>query len=130
MRKTPMGRADFPGNALTSDERRWDRDSGILEAAPHLGLGGATFSWFGAARKSIATLKSQRKRPHSPVLIIAAENDRVVSNAATRKLARTVPGIALAFVPDAKHEILGERDIYRRQFFAAFDSFIGGSRGA
>ena len=124
MRKTPMGRADFPDNTLTSDERRWNRDSATLETAPHLGLGGATFSWFGAARKSLAAVSAMRRRPQSPVLIIAAEGDRVVSNAAIRKLARSVPGIALAFVPDARHEILTERDQFRRQFLAAFDSFI------
>ncbi len=130
MLKKPMGRADFPGNTLTSDERRWNRDSATLEAAPHLGLGGATFAWFGAARKSIAAVKAMRRRPQSPVLIIAAEGDEVVSNAAIRQLARAVPGIALAFVPDARHELLTERDLFRRQFFAAFDSFIGVSRQA
>lgn len=125
LRKTPMGRADFPENTLTSDERRWNRDSTTLEAAPYLGLGGATFAWFGAARRSLAAVSAMRRRPQSPVLIIAAEADRVVSNAATRKLARNVPGIALAFVPGARHEILTERDQVRRQFLAAFDSFIG-----
>ena len=31
---------------------------------------------------------------------------------------------AVAFIPGAMHEILAERDPIRRQFFAAFDSFI------
>ena len=69
-----------------------------------------------------------RRRPQSPILIIAAEGDKVVSNAAIRKLARAVPGIALVFVPGARHELLTERDPFRRQFFAAFDSFIGTRR--
>ena len=29
-------------------------------------------------------------------------------------------------VPGAKHELLSERDIFRQQFFAAFDAFIPG----
>lgn len=122
--KRPLGRADFAGNPLTSDRRRWHRDSGTLEAAPELGLGGATFSWLGSARKSLDSVASMRRRPQSPVLIIAAERDRVVNNAAIRRLARNVPGVALAFIPGAMHEILAERDPIRRQFFAAFDSFI------
>ena len=122
--KTPLGRKDFPGNVLTADQWRWNRDSATLDIAPHLGLGGATFSWLWAARWSLASVAAMRRRPQAPVLIIAAENDRVVSNAATRRLARLVPGIALAFVPAAHHEILGERDIIRQQFLAAFDSFI------
>ena len=122
--RKPMGRADFPGNPLTSDLRRWERDSTTLELAPQLGLGGPTFGWLGAARKSIASLRRMRRKPTAPVLIVAAGADRVVGNEGIRRLARKVPGVALTFIPDAKHEILGERDVIRRQFFAALDSFV------
>jgi lysophospholipase len=124
VRRKPMGRADFPGNPLTSDQRRWDRDSATLEAAPQLGLGGPTFGWLGAARQSIAKIRRMRKRPAAPVLIVAAGADRVVGNEGIRQLARKVPGVALAFIPDARHEILGENDVIRRQFLAALDSFV------
>jgi lysophospholipase len=123
VRKTPMGRDDFPGNPLTSDRRRWERDSTTLEVAPQLGLGGPTFGWLGAARQSIARI-NRMKKPNAPVLIVAAGDDRVVGNEGIRRLARKVPGVALTFIPDAKHEILGERDMIRRQFLAALDSFL------
>lgn len=121
--KHPMGREHFPGNPLTSDERRWNRDSETLEIAPHLGLGGPTFSWLRAARRSIASLASM-KRPKAPVLVIAAGMDRVVSNDAIMHLAQRVPGITLVIIPEARHEILTECDAVRRQFLAAFDSFV------
>ena len=120
--KRPMGREHFPGNPLTSDQRRWNRDSGTLEAAPHLGLGGATFSWLRAARRSLASVRRMQK-PTCPVLIVAAASDRVVSNDAIRSLARSAPGVALTFIPNSRHEILTERDDVRRQFLAAFDGF-------
>lgn len=123
IRHTPMGRADFPGNPLTSDRRRWDRDSSTLEAAPQLGLGGPTFAWLHAARRSLKELRAMEK-PTAPVLVVAAGNDRVVGNDGIRRLARNVPGIALTFIPDSRHEILSERDEIRQQFLAAFDSFI------
>jgi lysophospholipase len=123
VRKKPMGRADFPGNPLTSDRRRWERDSATLETAPQLGLGGPTFGWLKAARRSIARIRRMRKAL-APVLIVAAGADRVVDNEGIRRLARRVPGVALAFIPDARHEILGERDTVRRQFLAALDSFV------
>lgn len=123
VRKIPMGREDFPGNPLTSDRRRWERDSSTLEAAPHLGLGGPTFAWLHAARRSLKEVKAM-ERPRVPVLIVAAAADRVVSNEGIRQLARNVPGIALTFIPDSRHEILSERDEIRQQFLAAFDSFI------
>ena len=50
--------------------------------------------------------------------------NRVVGNEGIRRLARKVPGVAVTFIPDAKHEILGERDMIRRQFLAALDSFL------
>jgi lysophospholipase len=123
IRKTPMGRADFPGNPLTSDRRRWERDSSTLEAAPHLGLGGPTFAWLHAARRSLREMKTMEK-PRAPVLIVAAGGDRVVGNEGIRRLAQQVPGIAVTFIPDSRHEILAERDEIRQQFLAAFDSFI------
>jgi len=129
VRKTPMTRDDFPGNPLTSDRRRWERDSSTLELAPHLGLGGPTFSWLKAARHSLREVASGG-RPRAPVLIVAASADRVVSNEGIRQLARDVPGIALTFIPGALHEILCERDDIRQQFLAAFDSFITIDAGA
>ncbi len=124
--KRPMGHAHFPGNPLTSDAFRWHRDSGTLDLAPHLGLGGPTFSWLRGARRSFAEIaRLGRTRPlKAPVLIVASSADRVVSNEAIRALARRVPGVALAMIPGARHEILHETDAIRRQFFAAFDSFV------
>lgn len=121
--KRPLARGDFPGNRLTSDQRRWDRDSATLEEAPELGLGGPTFGWLQAARRSLAEI-AKMERPGAPVLIVAAGNDEIVSNEATRRLARSVPGIALTFIAGARHDILTERDTFRGQFLAAFDSFI------
>ena len=129
VQKRPLGRADFPGNPLTSDEWRWNRDSATLERAPQLGLGGATYAWLRAARRSLKTT-ARMKRVPVPVLVVASGCDRVVCNEAIRALARRVPGIALAFVPGARHEILSERQDIRSQFFAAFDSFLGGEAPA
>lgn len=123
VRKRPMGRAEFDGNPLTSDRRRWNRDSTTLEIAPELGLGGPTFAWLHAARRSLREV-SRMGKPTGRVLIVAAGADRVVGNEGMRRLARRVPGIALTFIPDARHEILSERDEVRQQFLAAFDSFI------
>lgn len=123
MRKKPMELEDFEGNPLTSDPRRWQRDSATLRAAPGLGLGGPTYAWLHAARRSLAET-SRMGKPRSPVLIVAAGADRVVGNEGIRQLARRVPGIALTFIPNARHEILCETDDIRRQFLAAFDSFV------
>lgn len=127
-RHTPMGLADFPGNPLTSDPRRWARDSAVLAAAPQLGIGGATFGWLKAARAAMAGFEhfGPRTTLTAPVMIVAAGRDRVVSNDAIQRFVRRVPGIASLTIAESLHEILSERDSIRDQFFAVFDSFIDG----
>ena len=125
----PLGREDFDGNPLTTDRQRWYRDSGTLEAAPHLGLGAPTFSWLRAAMKATARLRSMGPgdRLRAPVLIVAGGLDRVVDNEAIRSFAERVPGVSLVFIREAMHEILTETDAIRQQFFAAFEAFIEGA---
>jgi lysophospholipase len=127
--KRPMGRKDFPGNPLTSDAWRWQRDSHVLEVAPQLGIGAPTFSWLRAARKATAALRAMGPRHHllAPCLVIAAGRDTVVNQPAIRRFARRVPGVALVDIAESLHEILGERDEIRAQFFAAFDAFVLGA---
>ncbi len=125
-RRRPLAAADFPGNPLTSDKHRYMRDARTLEHNPHLGLGGATFSWLNAAMASmddIATMPSSGA-PRCPVLLVASGLDRIVSSEATRQFARRVPNVAAVVIERARHEILHERDELREQFWAAFDSFI------
>ncbi len=126
--RRPLASGDFTGNPLTSDRRRWNRDSAILEAAPDLGLGGPTFSWLRAAMASTAELKTMGPgdRLRAPVLIVAAGLDQVVDNEAIREFARRVLGVSLVFIREAMHEILTEGDEVRAQLLAAFDAFIEG----
>ncbi|HUR43796.1 MAG TPA: alpha/beta hydrolase [Aestuariivirga sp.] len=127
--REPFGREDFPGNPLTSDQSRWERNTTVLEQVPQLGVGAPTFSWLKAARKSTAALQAMRPRDRftCPVLMIAAGLDRVVDNEATYRLAETVHGVSLIVIRESLHEILTERDEIRDQFFAVFDAFVEGS---
>ncbi|MBI2717297.1 MAG: alpha/beta hydrolase [Rhizobiales bacterium] len=130
--RKPMGPEDFPGNPLTSDERRWRRDSAPLEVVPTLGVGGPTFSWLRAARRATAQLQAmgQRDRLSCPVMVVAAGLDRVVDGEAIRRFAARVPGVAFTMIRESLHEILTERDEVRNQFLAIFDSFVGGDEPA
>ena len=126
-RQTPLGRKDFAGNPLTKDQRRWNRDSAVLEAAPNLGTGGPTYGWLSATLKSISTLRRLKsaKGLKCPVLIVAAGLDSVVDNEAIRKFSERVAGVSVITIREALHEILLERDEVRGQFLAAFDAFVG-----
>lgn len=118
----------FSTNVLTSDMKRYARNAAICEAAPHLLLGGPTAAWISAACKAIATVSEPDfvARIHVPILMIAAGADEVVSTPAIEKYARRLRAGSLLTIDGARHEILQEADVYREQFFAAFDAFVPG----
>lgn len=125
-RKTPT---PFTANTLTSDPQRYTRNTGIYRHHPRLGIAGPTASWVRAA--CIAA-----ERVHEPdfiaglnipMLIVAAGADRVVETPVIERFARRLRTGALVTIDGARHELLQEADVYREQFFAAFDAFVPGS---
>lgn len=116
----------FEGNALTADPRRFAVEKNAVARNPDLALGGVTFAWLTATLVSIAHIH----RPgflegvQTPVLIVAAEADRVVSVAAQKSACRRLPNCRLLVIADARHEILMETDAIRSRFWEAFDAFI------
>jgi lysophospholipase len=58
---------------------------------------------------------------------MAAGRDSVVSNAAIERFATRLRAGAHLVISGSRHEILMERDVYRAQFWAAFDAFVPGS---
>jgi lysophospholipase len=122
------GPATFEGNVLTSDPVRFKRNEAVLEAEPALRLGPPTFAWLNAACRSMAMIDNERY-PASvtvPLLIFGAGGDSVVSTAAIEEFAARLKTGSQIIIPKARHEILQERDELRRQFWAAFDAYLGG----
>jgi len=124
--KRPAKRDEFPGNVLTSDRLRWDRDISTLEQYPQLGIGGPTFAWFRAAMDSFVELFHwpKAKGPSCPTLIMLAGQDRVVNNGDTMDFLKQAPGFSVITIADSQHEILHEKSEIREKFFAAFEAFI------
>ncbi|MGZ8296200.1 MAG: alpha/beta hydrolase, partial [Allosphingosinicella sp.] len=60
----------------------------------------------------------------TPVLLIGAERDRLVSPAAIRRAAAQLPRAELILYDDSAHEILRERDEVRLRALAAIDAFL------
>ncbi|GAC1330404.1 MAG: alpha/beta hydrolase [Beijerinckiaceae bacterium] len=122
----------FDGNVLTSDPVRYRRLGGIVEAAPQLGLGDPTVGWLNAAFRVIDEFADAEypRRMLTPILVIGAGDDRVVSQRALERFATRLKVGRLIVIPEARHEILMERDAIREQFWAAFDAFIPGEHMA
>jgi lysophospholipase len=123
-----LARCLLEANRLTSCEVRLEDLRRRLAATPELALGGVTYGWLAAALRSLALAR----RPGfleaiaAPVLVCQAGLERIVSNRAQVEVARRLPRGRLLVFPDARHELLRERDPIRRRFFQAFGDFAAG----
>jgi lysophospholipase len=125
--KTPVEKP-FAANILTGDARRFARAADIIRLAPAVGIGDPTIGWAHAAYHLMDRLTSDgyAEQIRTPVLMLAAGDERLVSTQAIERFARRLKTASCIVLPDARHEILMERAEIRARFWAAFDSFIPG----
>ena len=122
--------APYEGNIFTTDPVRFARIAELARAAPQLGLGGPTVGWAYAAFRLLKSFDDPNfaQQLQTPMLIIASGADQVTDTAAAESFALRLRVGEIIVIDGAKHEILIERDIFRRQFWAAFDAFVPGAR--
>ncbi len=123
------GSEDFLGNVLTSDPVRFSRNAAVLEEEPMLGIAAPTISWVDAAMRVMKQFASPSyaARIRQPLLLVAAGNDEVVSTSAIESFGLNLLAGRHLILPGARHEILQEQDLFRHQFWAAFDAFVPGT---
>ena len=129
----PAGPAEtFETNILTHDRARYERAKAQVRAEPKLDLGGPTWGWIDFALKATAYLSRPEnlKSVTIPVVIVSAEQDRLVDNAAQRAVASSLPAGEFVSVAGAFHEILMETDTMRNIFLRALDALLGRSAPA
>ncbi len=117
---------EFEGNELTTDPRRHERFRELQAAAPNACVFSPTYGWLNAAIKGMDNIHKPGGLAgiKVPVLIISAENDRLVDASDHRELAAANSAIDCVTIKDALHEILMERDEFRDQYWQAFDHFV------
>jgi len=120
----------YKGNVMTADKVRYRRAAAVLQAAPQLGVGSPTNGWLYAAFRSMKELHapSFAGRIKVPVLMFSAADDEVVSSHAIQEFANRARMCRLTDIPGAHHELLQELDVFREEFWAAFDAFIPGTQ--
>jgi lysophospholipase len=121
--------APFLDNPVTSDPIRHARTAAIIEAEPALALGAPTVAWADSALRAMADFARPAfpAKLRQPMLIVACSRDRLVSTAAIEDFGSRLRVGSHLVVHGAKHEVMMELDVYRSQFWAAFDAFIPGS---
>lgn len=120
----------FRNNKLTSDISRYMAAKYIIDNNPDLAVGGVTYQWMCASFDSIKKLNRAISESvlSSPLLIISAELDKVVSNKAQRNFARKIKTAKFVTIKGALHEILMESDEIRMKFWNEFDRFTDSIR--
>lgn len=118
----------YETNRQTSDKVRFERFNKVLEAAPELGVGAPTMGWLAAAARTMLALRKRDAGPgiKLPCLILAAGADRIVSTPQIEDFVSRAKATAYVEVAGAAHELMMEQDVYRDQFWAAFDAFVPG----
>ena len=112
---------------LTSDPFRLSRNRSLAGKAPELFLGSPTVSWFAEMTGAMLRLQDSDRiaRLAVPTLLVAAGDDRVVSTAATERLAWRMRSGSSLTIAHARHEILQEADRYREPLLEAIEAFVG-----
>ena len=110
---------------LTGCPDRYDDELWWWERQPGFNLGVPSWGWLKAAFQSCAELTPARLAGvRTPILLLGAERDRLVSPAAIRRAAGLLPNAELVMYDDSAHEILRERDEVRLRALAAIDGFL------
>ena len=118
--------AAFAGNVITSDPDRYATFHDAFRDRPELRVGGVSFGWLRAAFRASDAVRTTEPldRVRTPMLLLSAPGDLVVDSDAQGAVARRWPGCTLLSYPDAKHEVLMERDEIRDRVWADIDAFL------
>jgi lysophospholipase len=128
--KVQLGRdqreRDFDGNPLTSDAKRFARNLSLHRQFPELFIGAPTARWVYEALKTMGRVTRQDHLTNItiPTLILAPMLDTITPYKAQEELSRNFRAAQLLPITGARHELLHERDVFRKQALAAIDAFF------
>ncbi len=109
---------------LTSDPDRYGDEAWWATRDPGLSMGSPTYAWLDAAFRSLGVLAAGLGRVTTPLLILIPGADRLVDNAATRRMQALLPASELVEFPGAGHELLREASDTRAQVLARATAFL------
>jgi lysophospholipase len=116
---------------LTHCRKRYEDELWWWEKEPGFNLGAPSWGWLKAAYSSCARLTPEALASvETPILLVATEQDRLVSAEAIRRAAAEIPDCELLMFDRAAHEILREEDEVRLRALAAIDGFLDRHSGA
>jgi lysophospholipase len=117
---------DFSCNILTHNSANFVHKHQIIAINPDLAPGGPTWAWLHATLRSIRKLRAEATAGlvTSPVLIVSAGDDRVVSNPAQADLNAFLPNGELVCISGSYHEILQEGPVIQAALWDYAKAFL------
>ncbi|WP_118794477.1 alpha/beta fold hydrolase [Haemophilus haemolyticus] len=122
--KGPYQQAHLEYNELSFCKTRMKWMNRVNRKNPAIHLGGPTFRWVHLCLNAIKALPKIIPRVETPVLILQAEKEKIVDNKNLEKLTALFPHAESMLVPQAKHEILFEKDNVRKAVFERVNQFL------
>ncbi len=118
--------AQRPDQILSSDPVRGYIADRWAQADPDFRIGGVTYGWVYHAVLSCLTIREAgfAQGIRHPMVTLLAGIEHLVDNGVTRPLIAAMPRARLIELPDAKHEIMMERDEIRAILLKAFDDLL------
>ena len=116
----------FQTNIVTHDERRWQMQRDLCDAAPELELGPVTWGWLGASLNIVATFGKVKalNKVSIPVFVASAGEEMLVDNASHAAVCARLPDCEHVTIEGARHEILMETDERRAEFWDGFERML------
>ncbi len=111
---------------LSSDPARNVLNNIWPKKNPALQTGNVTWGWVRAAIKSCMVLRKTDtlENIYTPSLLFSCGEEKLVSNRAIFRASKFMPNAHQVHIPDAKHEIIMERDELRRVFIDELFNFL------
>jgi lysophospholipase len=117
----------FAVNDLTHSEIRYQIFRQEYQDNPQVQLGGVSADWLKAAIQAMDEIEQKVKEMPIPALVIQAGSDRVVDNKRQSRVAEKMPNVQFVLIDGAKHELLLEKDRYRKACLTAALDFLSNS---
>lgn len=113
-------------NMLTTDPAMFRMLQRQIADHPALSLGGPSLTWAGEALREMHAL-ARLPAPDLPALAMLGGRERIVDNAAARRMMARWPGGRVVEFPGAEHEILMERADLRAEAIARAVALFDGA---
>lgn len=117
----------FDKNLLTNSEVRYKVFIEMMASYPQNQLGGISFEWL---LQAIIAMRLARRGAHTivlPTLVFQSEQEQIVDNDKINHFTEDLPHGELVIVPNAKHELLFEKDEPRTLVLTKILGFLSDS---